>query len=93
MNSPQPCEEELDRSKPTRPEDWKLKPGQAKGWTGTATQPLTSSGQGRASVQQSRHSARMNERLSQGLMLGAWRIPLLDDFSSPNGLVLYDVFT
>ncbi|KAJ9522396.1 hypothetical protein QJQ45_008313 [Haematococcus lacustris] len=29
MNSPQPCEEELDSSKPTRPEDWKPKPGQA----------------------------------------------------------------
>ncbi|KAJ9509359.1 hypothetical protein QJQ45_001799 [Haematococcus lacustris] len=28
MNSPQPCEEELDRSKPARPEDWKPKPGQ-----------------------------------------------------------------
>ncbi|KAJ9504607.1 hypothetical protein QJQ45_030490 [Haematococcus lacustris] len=28
INSPQPCEEELDRSKPTRPEDWKPKPGQ-----------------------------------------------------------------
>ncbi|KAJ9526190.1 hypothetical protein QJQ45_009654 [Haematococcus lacustris] len=28
MNSPQPCEAELDRSKPTRPEDWKPKPGQ-----------------------------------------------------------------
>ncbi|KAJ9530397.1 hypothetical protein QJQ45_000770 [Haematococcus lacustris] len=28
MNSPQPCGEELDRSKPTRPEDWKPKPGQ-----------------------------------------------------------------
>ncbi|KAJ9509959.1 hypothetical protein QJQ45_011440 [Haematococcus lacustris] len=28
MNSPQPCEEELDSSKPTRPEDWKPKPGQ-----------------------------------------------------------------
>ncbi|KAJ9507285.1 hypothetical protein QJQ45_006356 [Haematococcus lacustris] len=26
MNSPQPCEEQLDRSKPTRPEGWK--PGQ-----------------------------------------------------------------
>ncbi|GFH11455.1 hypothetical protein HaLaN_06955, partial [Haematococcus lacustris] len=29
MNSPQPCEKELDSSKPTRPEDWKHKPGQA----------------------------------------------------------------
>ncbi|KAJ9518329.1 hypothetical protein QJQ45_010195 [Haematococcus lacustris] len=28
MNNPQPCEEELDSSKPTRPEDWKPKPGQ-----------------------------------------------------------------
>ncbi|KAJ9524314.1 hypothetical protein QJQ45_008514 [Haematococcus lacustris] len=28
MNSPQPYEEELDSSKPTRPEDWKPKPGQ-----------------------------------------------------------------
>ncbi|GFH31849.1 uncharacterized protein HaLaN_30968, partial [Haematococcus lacustris] len=28
MNSPQPCEEELDSSKPTRPEDWKPKSGQ-----------------------------------------------------------------
>ncbi|KAJ9509546.1 hypothetical protein QJQ45_001988 [Haematococcus lacustris] len=28
MNSPQPCEEELDRSKPTRPEGWKPQPGQ-----------------------------------------------------------------
>ncbi|GFH12725.1 hypothetical protein HaLaN_08464 [Haematococcus lacustris] len=28
MNSHQPCEEELDSSKPTRPEDWKPKPGQ-----------------------------------------------------------------
>ncbi|KAJ9524882.1 hypothetical protein QJQ45_002980 [Haematococcus lacustris] len=28
MNIPQPCEEELDSSKPTRPEDWKPKPGQ-----------------------------------------------------------------
>ncbi|KAJ9530395.1 hypothetical protein QJQ45_000767 [Haematococcus lacustris] len=28
MNSPQPCEEELDRSKPTRIEGWKPKPGQ-----------------------------------------------------------------
>ncbi|KAJ9521723.1 hypothetical protein QJQ45_015347 [Haematococcus lacustris] len=28
MNSPQPCEEELDSSKPTRPEDWEPKPGQ-----------------------------------------------------------------
>ncbi|KAJ9516276.1 hypothetical protein QJQ45_001107 [Haematococcus lacustris] len=28
LNSPQPCEEELDSSKPTRPEDWKPKPGQ-----------------------------------------------------------------
>ncbi|KAJ9517701.1 hypothetical protein QJQ45_004001 [Haematococcus lacustris] len=28
MNSPQPCEAELDRSKPTRPEDWKPQPGQ-----------------------------------------------------------------
>ncbi|GFH11224.1 hypothetical protein HaLaN_06692 [Haematococcus lacustris] len=27
MNSPQPCEEELNRSKPTRPEDWKPQPG------------------------------------------------------------------
>ncbi|KAJ9527674.1 hypothetical protein QJQ45_025959 [Haematococcus lacustris] len=27
LNSPQPCEEELDSSKPTRPEDWKPKPG------------------------------------------------------------------
>ncbi|KAJ9531028.1 hypothetical protein QJQ45_000964 [Haematococcus lacustris] len=26
LNSPQPCEEELDSSKPTRPEDWKPKP-------------------------------------------------------------------
>ncbi|GFH18378.1 hypothetical protein HaLaN_15173 [Haematococcus lacustris] len=30
LNSPQPCEEELDSSKPTRPEDWKPKPGQGK---------------------------------------------------------------
>ncbi|KAJ9525549.1 hypothetical protein QJQ45_003094 [Haematococcus lacustris] len=29
LNSPQPCEEELDSSKPTRPENWKPKPGQA----------------------------------------------------------------
>ncbi|KAJ9509260.1 hypothetical protein QJQ45_001692 [Haematococcus lacustris] len=29
LNSPQPCEEELDRSKPTRLEGWKPKPGQA----------------------------------------------------------------
>ncbi|KAJ9510024.1 hypothetical protein QJQ45_011641 [Haematococcus lacustris] len=28
MNSPQPCEMEMDRSKPTRPEDWKPQPGQ-----------------------------------------------------------------
>ncbi|KAJ9508846.1 hypothetical protein QJQ45_028162 [Haematococcus lacustris] len=28
LNSPQPCEEELDSSKPSRPEDWKPKPGQ-----------------------------------------------------------------
>ncbi|KAJ9508594.1 hypothetical protein QJQ45_012137 [Haematococcus lacustris] len=28
MNRPQPCEEELDSSKPTRPEDWNPKPGQ-----------------------------------------------------------------
>ncbi|KAJ9509331.1 hypothetical protein QJQ45_001790 [Haematococcus lacustris] len=28
MNSPQPCEKEMDRSKPTRPEDWKPQPGQ-----------------------------------------------------------------
>ncbi|KAJ9521708.1 hypothetical protein QJQ45_015364 [Haematococcus lacustris] len=28
LNSPQPCEEELDSSKPTRPKDWKPKPGQ-----------------------------------------------------------------
>ncbi|KAJ9533017.1 hypothetical protein QJQ45_018112, partial [Haematococcus lacustris] len=28
LNSPQPCEEELDSSKPTRHEDWKPKPGQ-----------------------------------------------------------------
>ncbi|GFH15576.1 hypothetical protein HaLaN_11825 [Haematococcus lacustris] len=28
MNSPQPCERKLDRSKPTRPEGWKLQPGQ-----------------------------------------------------------------
>ncbi|KAJ9519056.1 hypothetical protein QJQ45_003530 [Haematococcus lacustris] len=28
LNSPQPCEEELDNSKPTRPEGWKPKPGQ-----------------------------------------------------------------
>ncbi|KAJ9517994.1 hypothetical protein QJQ45_004335 [Haematococcus lacustris] len=28
MNSPPPCEEELDRSKPTRPEAWKPRPGQ-----------------------------------------------------------------
>ncbi|KAJ9533408.1 hypothetical protein QJQ45_026513, partial [Haematococcus lacustris] len=28
LNSPQPCEEELDSSKPTRPEDWKPKQGQ-----------------------------------------------------------------
>ncbi|KAJ9508848.1 hypothetical protein QJQ45_028163 [Haematococcus lacustris] len=28
LNSPQPCEEELGSSKPTRPEDWKPKPGQ-----------------------------------------------------------------
>ncbi|KAJ9532374.1 hypothetical protein QJQ45_010436 [Haematococcus lacustris] len=28
LNSPQPCEEELDRSKPTRLEGWKPKPGQ-----------------------------------------------------------------
>ncbi|GFH08861.1 hypothetical protein HaLaN_03896 [Haematococcus lacustris] len=27
LNSPQPCEEELDRSKPTRLEGWKPKPG------------------------------------------------------------------
>ncbi|KAJ9526487.1 hypothetical protein QJQ45_009959 [Haematococcus lacustris] len=28
LNSPQPCEKELDSSKPTRHEDWKPKPGQ-----------------------------------------------------------------
>ncbi|KAJ9517131.1 hypothetical protein QJQ45_009107 [Haematococcus lacustris] len=28
LNSPQPCEEELDSSKPTRPKGWKHKPGQ-----------------------------------------------------------------
>ncbi|KAJ9526095.1 hypothetical protein QJQ45_009543 [Haematococcus lacustris] len=28
LNSPQPCEEELDSSKPTRPVGWKPKPGQ-----------------------------------------------------------------
>ncbi|GFH20120.1 hypothetical protein HaLaN_17195, partial [Haematococcus lacustris] len=28
LNSPQPCEEELDSSKPTRPEGWMPKPGQ-----------------------------------------------------------------
>ncbi|KAJ9532095.1 hypothetical protein QJQ45_003811 [Haematococcus lacustris] len=28
LNSPQPCEEELDSSKPTRPKGWKPKPGQ-----------------------------------------------------------------
>ncbi|GFH25300.1 hypothetical protein HaLaN_23239 [Haematococcus lacustris] len=28
INSPQPCEEELDSSKPTRPVGWKPKPGQ-----------------------------------------------------------------
>ncbi|KAJ9531295.1 hypothetical protein QJQ45_006740 [Haematococcus lacustris] len=28
LNSPQPCEEELDSSKPTRPQGWKPKPGQ-----------------------------------------------------------------
>ncbi|KAJ9521315.1 hypothetical protein QJQ45_001189 [Haematococcus lacustris] len=28
LNSPQPCEEELDSSKPTRPDDWKPMPGQ-----------------------------------------------------------------
>ncbi|GFH14100.1 hypothetical protein HaLaN_10088, partial [Haematococcus lacustris] len=28
LSSPQPCEEELDSGKPTRPEDWKPKPGQ-----------------------------------------------------------------
>ncbi|KAJ9525910.1 hypothetical protein QJQ45_009217 [Haematococcus lacustris] len=28
LNSPQPCEEELDSSKPTRPEGWNPKPGQ-----------------------------------------------------------------
>ncbi|KAJ9506483.1 hypothetical protein QJQ45_004904 [Haematococcus lacustris] len=28
LNSPQPCEEDLDSSKPTRPEGWKPKPGQ-----------------------------------------------------------------
>ncbi|KAJ9524290.1 hypothetical protein QJQ45_008508 [Haematococcus lacustris] len=28
LNSPQPCEEELDSSKPTRPKNWKPKPGQ-----------------------------------------------------------------
>ncbi|KAJ9526191.1 hypothetical protein QJQ45_009655 [Haematococcus lacustris] len=28
LNSPQPCEAELDRSKPTRPEGWKPQPGQ-----------------------------------------------------------------
>ncbi|GFH31685.1 hypothetical protein HaLaN_30775, partial [Haematococcus lacustris] len=28
LNSPQPCEEELDSSKPTRPTGWKPKPGQ-----------------------------------------------------------------
>ncbi|KAJ9508947.1 hypothetical protein QJQ45_028272 [Haematococcus lacustris] len=27
MNSPQPCVKEMDRSKPTRPEDWKPQPG------------------------------------------------------------------
>ncbi|GFH13795.1 hypothetical protein HaLaN_09745 [Haematococcus lacustris] len=62
LNSPQPCEEELDRSKPTRLEGWKPPAGQVKNhllrpplgtlanwWTGTATQPSTSSGQGRVS--------------------------------------------
>ncbi|KAJ9505510.1 hypothetical protein QJQ45_007748 [Haematococcus lacustris] len=28
MNSPKPCEAGLDRSKPTRPKDWKPQPGQ-----------------------------------------------------------------
>ncbi|KAJ9532618.1 hypothetical protein QJQ45_010736 [Haematococcus lacustris] len=28
VDSPQPCEEELDRIEPTRPEGWKLQPGQ-----------------------------------------------------------------
>ncbi|KAJ9522485.1 hypothetical protein QJQ45_008225 [Haematococcus lacustris] len=28
MNSPQPCERKLDRSKPTKPEDWEPKTGQ-----------------------------------------------------------------
>ncbi|KAJ9531087.1 hypothetical protein QJQ45_000869 [Haematococcus lacustris] len=30
LNSPQPCEEELDSSKPTRPKDWKPQPAQVK---------------------------------------------------------------
>ncbi|GFH20864.1 hypothetical protein HaLaN_18059 [Haematococcus lacustris] len=30
LNSPQPCEEELDSSKPTRPEGWKPQPAQGK---------------------------------------------------------------
>ncbi|KAJ9509344.1 hypothetical protein QJQ45_001806 [Haematococcus lacustris] len=48
-----PCEAELDRSKPTRPEGLEA-PARpplgtlANGWTGTAMQPSTSSGQGRA---------------------------------------------
>ncbi|KAJ9509384.1 hypothetical protein QJQ45_001834 [Haematococcus lacustris] len=58
MNSPQPCEEELDSSKPTRPEDWKPKPGQvqnrllrpplgtlANGWTGTSALNLQRAGE------------------------------------------------
>ncbi|GFH28540.1 hypothetical protein HaLaN_27049 [Haematococcus lacustris] len=52
LNSPQPCEEELDRSKPTRPGQVQhrlLRSAWSKRWTGTATQPSTSSGQGKAS--------------------------------------------
>ncbi|KAJ9524777.1 hypothetical protein QJQ45_024396, partial [Haematococcus lacustris] len=35
MNSHQPCEEELDSSKPTRPEDWKPKPALSKRFEAT----------------------------------------------------------
>ncbi|KAJ9510524.1 hypothetical protein QJQ45_015990 [Haematococcus lacustris] len=42
MNSPQPCEEELDRSKPNRPEDWKPKPVAPRKPRTAATQPAAS---------------------------------------------------
>ncbi|KAJ9522692.1 hypothetical protein QJQ45_019895 [Haematococcus lacustris] len=47
MNSPQPCEEELDRSKPTRPEGWKPQPASRGGpmaLTGAALVATSSKG-------------------------------------------------